>query len=235
MPENSQPPKNNIKVGRIISRLFLVLVILSALLLLPAGRLDWVSAWVLITAFGLFLLFYALWVRVNDPAQLQERSRVAENVKPWDKRIMGIYTTLLPTVFIIAGLDAGRFRWSVVPVIVQVIAWAGLIFGPAIILWTTMSNTFLSRQARIQDERSQKVISRGPYRFVRHPMYLGILILFSCLGPALGSFFALVPGAAIDILFIIRTAKEDSMLQNELTGYKDYAQQVRYRLIPGLW
>ena len=235
MPDNGQSQKPKITVGRILSRLFLVLVILSLLLFLPAGRLDWVSAWVLIIAFCLFLLLYALWVRVNDPDQLQERSQVAENVKPWDKRILAVYTALLPTVFIIAGLDAGRFRWSAVPAVVQGIAWMGLVSAAALIFWTTISNTFLSRQARIQEERGQKVVSTGPYRVVRHPMYLGILVLFLCLGPALDSFYALIPGSAIGILFVIRTAKEDTMLQNELAGYKDYAQRVRYRLIPGLW
>ena len=160
---------------------------------------------------------------------------MAENVKPWDKRILAVYTGLLPTVFITAGLDAGRFRWSAVPAVIQGIAWMGLVSAAALIFWTTTSNTFLSRQARIQEERSQKVVSTGPYRVVRHPMYLGILVLFLYLGPALGSFYALIPGSAIGILFVIRTGKEDAMLLNELSGYKDYAQRVHFRLIPGLW
>jgi protein-S-isoprenylcysteine O-methyltransferase Ste14 len=97
------------------------------------------------------------------------------------------------------------------------------------------TNTFLSRQARIQDERHQVVVTSGPYRYLRHPMYLGILVLFLCLAPALGSWYALIPGLAIDVLFVVRTVKEDQMLREELPGYEDYAQRVRFRLVPGLW
>lgn len=235
MSDSNQPQKTKITTGRIVSRLFLVLAILALLLFLPAGRLNWLPAWVLILSFGIVLLLYAFWGRSNDPDQLQERSQVADNVKPWDKVILGVYTALLPTVFIIAGLDAGRFHWSTVPALIQSFAWAGLVFSTALILWTTMSNTFLSRQARIQEERGQEVVSAGPYRYIRHPMYLGILVLFFCIGPALGSFYALIPGVIIDILFVIRTAKEDTMLQKELAGYEDYTQRVRFRLVPWLW
>jgi protein-S-isoprenylcysteine O-methyltransferase Ste14 len=118
---------------------------------------------------------------------------------------------------------------------VQALAWAGLVLAAALILWTAASNTYLSRQARIQDERGQEVVTSGPYHYIRHPMYLGILILFLCLGPALNSWYTLIPSLAIDILFIVRTAKEDKMLREELAGYEDYARRVRYRLIVGIW
>jgi protein-S-isoprenylcysteine O-methyltransferase Ste14 len=118
---------------------------------------------------------------------------------------------------------------------VQIAAWLGLIFAGGIILWTVTSNTYLSRYARIQDDRDQQVVITGPYRYIRHPMYLGIIVLFLCLGPALGSILALIPGILIDILFIIRTAKEDHMLQEELPGYKAYAKQITSRLLPGIW
>lgn len=98
-----------------------------------------------------------------------------------------------------------------------------------------MTNTYLSRYVRIQDDREQSVVIAGPYRFIRHPMYLGVVLLFISLGPALGSWFASIPGVVIDSLFIIRTAKEDKTLQQELEGYPEYAQQVRYRLFPGIW
>jgi len=148
---------------------------------------------------------------------------------------MGIYAALLPTVFIVAGFDAVRFGWSEIPLILQVLAWAGLIFAGILVLWAVATNTFLSRYVRIQEDRQQQVVITGPYRYVRHPMYSGILILFLSLGPALGSWCAIIPGAVIDILFIIRTAKEDKTLQKELAGYQEYTEQVRYRLIPEIW
>jgi protein-S-isoprenylcysteine O-methyltransferase Ste14 len=212
-----------------------VLAILAALLFIPAGRWDWPQAWAVILSFGVFLLLYALWGMYKDPEQLKERSQVAQNVKNWDRIILAVYTALLPTVFILAGFDAGRFRWSEVPVGAQATAWGGLVLGAGLVLWTTTVNTYLSRQARIQEERGQEVVTAGPYRYIRHPMYLGILVLFLCLSPALGSWYALIAGLAICVLFIVRTAKEDKMLREELPGYKDYAQRVRYRLIPGVW
>ncbi len=230
MPDNSE-----FTIARIVSRLLLVLGILAAILFIPAGRWDWPQAWILILSFGTFLFLYALWGIYKDPDQFRERSRVARNVKGWDKLIMVVYSALLPTIFILAGFDAGRFRWSQVSIWIQVLAWAGLLMSAALIFWAVRTNTFLSRQARIQEERGHVVVTSGPYRYIRHPMYLGILILFLCLGPALGSWYALVPGLAIDILFIIRTAKEDRMLREELAGYQDYAQHVRYRLVPGVW
>jgi len=148
---------------------------------------------------------------------------------------MGIYAALLPTVFIVAGFDAVRFGWSEIHVVWQVLAWAGLVFAGILVLWAVATNTFLSRYVRIQEDRQQQVVITGPYRYVRHPMYSGILILFLSLGPALGSWCAIIPGAVIDILFIIRTAKEDKTLQKELAGYQEYTKQVRYRLIPWIW
>ncbi len=222
-------------IFRLLFRVLFLLIILAVLLFLPAGKLNWPQAWALIVAVGIFFIIYIFWGILRDPEQTQERSQVAENVKRWDRVIMGIYTVLLPTVFIIAGFDVGRFGWSKAPLSVQLVGWIGLILAAALIFWTVRTNTYLSRYARIQDDRGQEVVISGPYRFVRHPMYLGILILFSCIGPALSSLFALIPSAVIDILFIIRTAKEDKMLRKELEGYRAYTQQVRYRLLPGIW
>ena len=223
------------KVHRIIIQILIILIILTALLFVPAGRLDWLQAWVLIF---FILIYFLLYVQIGiskDPDQTRERSQMAKNVKPWDKVIMRIYTAILPTVFILAGLDAGRFRWSTVSMIWQLLAWIGLAFAGGIILWTVRSNTYLSRYARIQDDRGQQVVATGPYRIIRHPMYLGILTLFLCMGPALGSWVVLFPGLLIDLLFVIRTGKEDKMLQEELDGYKQYSQVVRFRLIPWIW
>jgi len=220
---------------RLIFKVLSVLLILAVLLFLPAGRLNWPQAWIFILTIGIYFLIYVIWGIRKDPEQTQERSQMAENVKRWDKVIVGIYTCLLPTVFITAGFDAGRFGWSSTPLFFQLLGWLGLIMAAALIFWTIRTNTYLSRYARIQDDRGQVVVISGPYHFVRHPMYSGILILFICIGPTLGSLFALIPGIIIDILFIIRTANEDKMLREELEGYLEYTQKVHYRLIPGIW
>ena len=230
MDEKSKP-----KLIKIIIQLLILFALLVVLLFLPAGTWDWLQAWLLILFLMIYFILYIYLGIYRNPEQARERSKIAPNVKRWDKVIMSIYTALLPTVFILAGLDVGRFELSVVPIIIQIIAWAGLVFAGAFIMWTVISNTYLSRYARIQDDRGQEVIITGPYKYIRHPMYLGILILFLCIGPALGSILALVPGSMIAILFIARTAKEDGMLCEELDGYMDYTKRVRYRLVPGVW
>ncbi len=96
-------------------------------------------------------------------------------------------------------------------------------------------NTYLSRVVEIQEERGHKVITTGPYRIVRHPMYLAVIILYISHCIALGSLFSLIPCAFVIITLILRTIREDKMLHNQLEGYKEYVQKTRYKLIPGIW
>jgi protein-S-isoprenylcysteine O-methyltransferase Ste14 len=222
-------------VARIALRLAIIVGALAGLLFLPAGRLDWLQAWLFVVAFGLFLAFYGLWASVKDPDQLRERGRIAENVKQWDKVIMAVYTLLLLVLFPLAGLDAGRFRWSSVPLAITLLGWLGFFAAGSLVFWTLATNTFLSRMARIQHDRGQRVVTSGPYRYVRHPMYAGNVVLFLCVPLVLGSWWAGIPGLLISGLFVLRTGLEDRMLRQELEGYSDYAQCVRYRLLPGIW
>jgi len=238
-PASNQPAprRASASLTRIALSLTAVMVSLAALLFVPAGRLDWVEAWALILVYTGFLALYAWWGLKRDPEQLRERGRAhkAENVKSWDKTIMAAYTVFLLLTPIVAGLDAGRYRWSTVSPYVKGLAWLVLFLAGALVFWALTANTYLSRLARIQEDRGQVAITTGPYRFVRHPMYLGIIVLFLCVPLGLGSWWALLPGGAIGLLFVLRTAMEDRMLQDELPGYVEYAQRVRYRLAPGIW
>jgi len=231
------PPGAPISTARAVVSVMIFLGALAVLLFVPAGRLDWVEAWALIVSYGLLLALYAWWGLHKDPDQLRERGRArkAQNVKGWDRAIMTAYTVFLLLTLVVAGLDAGRFRWSVVPPAVKLLGWLGQAAPSALILWALGSNTYLSRMARIQDDRGQVVVTAGPYRFVRHPMYLGIIVLFLCMPAALGSWWALLPGAVIGALFVLRTVKEDRMLHDELPGYAEYAARVRHRLVPRVW
>ncbi len=225
------PSPPSLSIPSLIIRLIGLIIFLALALFGLAARLDWLF----ILAFSGFLAYYGAWALRNDPAQLQERSRAGQNTKAWDKVILTIYTFLLILMLAIAALDAGRFRWAPAPLLVQVVGWLGLILAGRWILWTTSVNTFLSRTVRIQEERGQQVIDQGPYHWVRHPMYSGILVLMVCVPLILGSLWALAPGVLIDVLFVIRTMLEDRTLQAELPGYADYAERVRYRLVPGVW
>ena len=160
---------------------------------------------------------------------------MASNVKGWDKLLMALYTTALVALLVVAALDAGRFRWTEMPAALQMLGVIGIVPCGAWLFWVTRTNAFLSRFARIQADRGQQVVTSGPYRYVRHPMYAALLPFILCVALILGSWWALVPGAIIVALFIIRTALEDRMLQAELPGYKEYTQRVRYRLLPGVW
>jgi protein-S-isoprenylcysteine O-methyltransferase Ste14 len=160
---------------------------------------------------------------------------VAENVKPWDNIIMAIYTLLLIVMIVVAGLDSGRFNWSPTPLTAKLIGTTGLLFAMFVIWRVMAANTYLSERVRIQEERGHKVITSGPYRYVRHPMYVGIIIAALSTPLVLDSWLALFPGGLIAILFVIRTFLEDRTLHEELAGYKDYSVKVRYRLLPGVW
>jgi len=225
----------SVMVLRVIVRLAVMLGVLAAVLFGSAGRLDWVAAWWFIGAYGLFLALYATWGLFRDPEQLRERGRMAPNVKGWDKTIIGAYTLLFLALFIVTGLDAGRYGWSSPAVGVRAAAWVGLVAETVWISWVVMTNTYLSRMVRIQDDRGHRVVTSGPYRFVRHPMYAGLLVLFVCVPLALGSWWGLIVSVLTIALFVLRTALEDRTLRQELEGYEEYARRVRYRLLPGVW
>ena len=137
--------------------------------------------------------------------------------------------------FVVCGLDQ-RFGWTrAMPLAVQLLALAFGVMGFGLIMWALASNPFAAVYARIQAERGHAVAMTGPYRFVRHPFYTGVLAYVLALPVALGSLWALILGGLVAIMFIAKTVLEDRKLQAELDGYREYAQHVRYRLLPGVW
>jgi len=210
-------------------------LVFVGLWLLAAGRLDWLPGWAFLLFFFTWALALSVRMRRVDPDLYRERSHVAENVEPWDKVIMTIYSLLLAMLMFTVAFDAGRFGWSSVPLWAQALGWIPL-FAAGVIVWhVSMINRYLSRWARLQDDRSQVVISHGLYGVVRHPMYLGIILLFLGMPLALASWWSYLSAIPIVAVFIYRTAREDRMLQDGLAGYREYSQRVRYRLLPGIW
>jgi protein-S-isoprenylcysteine O-methyltransferase Ste14 len=178
-----------------IVAVFAVILVMDLLLFVPAGTLDWPAAWLLSLLYGAFLLAYAVWGTLRAPDLLQERSQVADNVKVWDKVIMSMYTVLLLATPVLAGLDVGRVRWSQIPVAWQVLGLVGILLAGGLIFWTILTNAYLGRWVRIQEDREHQVATGGPYRYVRHPMYVGIILLFPCMALFLGSWWAFVPAS----------------------------------------
>ena len=209
--------------------------VMAGILFGAAGRLDWPAAWLLSLMYLAFLIIVVAWGSRNAPELMEERTRVAENVKSWDKTINAMYAILLLVLLVVAGLDAGRYEWSSMPLALQVLGVLGLILAGGVIWWTMAVNAYLSRWARIQGDRGQGVVTSGPYRYVRHPMYAAIILLVLCVAMELGSWWALIPGTLIGVLYVVRTGLEDRMLHEELPGYREYASRVRYRLVPGIW
>jgi protein-S-isoprenylcysteine O-methyltransferase Ste14 len=218
-----------------IFRILIIVLVLAVVLFASAGRIDWPAAWMLISLYAVYLFGVMLWGIKKAPDLLLERGRVADNVKRWDKLINAVYAVLVIAELVIAGLDARRFGWSSTPFVLQVLGGLGLITAFWVIWRTMVENAYLSRWARIQDDRGQQVIRSGPYALVRHPMYAAIILLVVSMALELGSYWSLLPASLIVVLFVVRTILEDRMLHEELAGYREYASRVRSRLVPGIW
>lgn len=210
---------------------------LSLLLLIfwPAGSLGWRPGWlfvaVVVIGFGVSGLVLA---RVN-PVIYRARSRFQPGTKGWDKALLAVILPAMVAILPVAALDAGRFHGSQVPFWLVGAGYAALLAGIAVTAWAQAVNPFFEPGVRIQSERHQRVIDRGPYRVVRHPGYSAAILLFAGMALALGSLWALVPALVASGVLILRTAWEDRLLQRELPGYSAYAARVRWRLLPGLW
>jgi protein-S-isoprenylcysteine O-methyltransferase Ste14 len=148
---------------------------------------------------------------------------------------MAIFFPSAMAVVILAALDDGRFHWLPVPWWICVLGYGLLIVGIAGLTWAESVNKFFERTVRIQTDRGHEVIDTGPYRIVRHPGYVSGFFFLVGMSLALGSVWALIPAVLSCVVLVVRTILEDRLLREELAGYKEYTQRVRFRLIPGVW
>jgi len=225
-------PRLNRNGLRLLLGIAFFLAAQATVLFLAAGTWRWQAAW---AYFGVYLLCYGVgltWVATVNPAVVNERGRKADNTEEFDQRFHRMMPLLLFGGLIVGGLDH-RFGWSAVSLALQVVGL--LLVFPALILavWVLATNAYASRVVRLQD--GHQVVTTGPYRYVRHPMYSGTLLSWVATALALGSWWMFIPAAAGIALFIWRTAREDTTLQDKLPGYREYTQQTPYRLIPGVW
>jgi protein-S-isoprenylcysteine O-methyltransferase Ste14 len=223
------------QLARDVLKILVVITFVGGVLFISAGRISWISAWLLLLFYLVYLVLVVIWGIRNSPELIIERGKFESNVKSWDKLINALYVVFLMIMLVIMGFDSQRYGWTNMPIGFQVLGFIVMICS-AWLIWRSMAeNTFASRWARIQEEREQRVVTTGPYLYVRHPMYIGVIFLVFSSSLALGSLWGFVPGALIGLLYIIRTILEDRMLTKELVGYKAYALKVKYRLIPGIW
>ena len=214
----------------------LSLVGMGVALFWSAGRLDWWSAWAALAVMAVWTAATAIIVLHYNPDLLAERLGPRKGEKRWDAAIVPLLGLVTLVRYILAGLDQ-RYGWTGgLPVAVQLAALALCALGyDVLFVWATAANTFFSRIVRIQPERGHTVVTGGPYRYVRHPAYTGAILYELAVPFLLTSWPAMVASGLSALLLILRTALEDRTLQAELTGYADYARQVRYRLLPGIW
>ena len=219
-----------------IIRVGIFLAVLGASLFGCAGTYDWPMAWAYL---GVYVVgFAAGTIALNQvhPGLLAERMHMGPGVPVWDVVLVvllivsGFFATA-----VVAGLDV-RWAWSY-PLSrdLKITAFIVGVLGYALAFWAMLANKFFSGVVRLQKERGHFVVTGGPYRFIRHPGYTGFGLFVLMIPVLLGSLWALVPAGFAVVVFVVRTAMEDKFLHKNLKGYADYADRVRYRLVPGVW
>ena len=226
---------DNISIRNLIIRFTLFPLIIGVLLFVPANTLDWSAAWIYIIIYICYGLMVVSWLRKSNSELLKERMTfLKKTAHRWDKIIILGSTVLFVALLAVPSLDF-RYQWSQMSLIFNIIGFVGIVCSFVLIFLVMRENTYLSRVVEIQKERGHTTISTGPYRFVRHPMYVGVIVMSFCTSLALGSLYGLIPALLLAIIIGIRTHFEDKMLHKELPGYKEYAMKTRYRLLPRIW
>ena len=206
-------------------------VILSALLVLPAGTLAYWQAWTFQAILLIPMMLTMVYLVARDPELLERRMRTGEK-DPAQRRIVALAAVLLLTMVLIPGFDR-RFGWSHVPVPIVLLAHLLVLVGYGLFIRVLRENRSASRI--IEVESGQRVVATGPYAIVRHPMYAAITVMGLATPVALGSWWACIPALMLVAVLAARIQNEERLLANELTGYREYMRTTSYRLIPGVW
>ena len=219
---------------QIVLRAVFAPLLMMGLLFLVAARWDYWQAWVYFILNVIILLLMTTLFTKNAEL-VEERLNPKEGMKGWDKFYFAVTTPMYIISLVLAGLDA-RFGWTRdMPLAVYISGIVIYAIGQAIFLWARYTNNYFFSVVRIQTDRGQTVCKDGPYRFVRHPGYVGGFLFTITIGLMLGSWWASIPQVIAAAMLIWRTAREDKTLQAELPGYREFSQETKYRLLPGVW
>jgi protein-S-isoprenylcysteine O-methyltransferase Ste14 len=223
-------------IAKLLLQNTIYVVALGALLFASAGTLDWPAAWVFLAVSAILGPACGLWLAKTDPALLAERMRPTfqADQPAADKKFMLTFVLVMLIWLVAIGLDR-RAHASGVPLVLQALGLALYLLSTAFIMWVFRENSFAAPVVKVQAARRHHVISSGPYAFVRHPMYSGIMLFFVGVPLLLGSWWGVAIAPVFAILFAIRARIEERALVEGLPDYADYAARVRYRLVPGLW
>lgn len=228
----TNPPNDKGNLTRMaLVRLVGGLGFVAALFFLCAGTLDYWQAWLYFGVLALMMTATFIWLVQNDPQRLERRLRMQEREKA-QKWIIGVAVLLCTLIFVLPGLDR-RFAWSQVPTWLALLGLALAIAGYGLYVRVIQVNRYASRVVEV--DNGQQVIDSGPYRLVRHPMYLGMQVFLAATALALASYWALIPALGMIPVLAMRAAQEEGILRRELPGYAAYTHRVRWRIIPGIW
>ena len=210
-------------------------VAMGALLFASAGTLHWPGAWAFLATSAILGPACGLWLAKTDPALLAERMRLTAREQPAaDKKFMLVFAVSAFVWLVAMGLDR-RMQASAVPLALQALGLAMYLLSTGFIMWVFRVNSFAAPVVKVQAARHHQVISSGPYAWVRHPMYSGIMLFFFGVPLLVGSWWGLLIAPLFAVLFVVRAGIEERALVAGLPGYADYAARVRYRLVPGVW
>ena len=214
-----------------LTKFLLGLVLVGAILFLPAGSFAFVGGWLFIALLFIPMIFLGVFLFIKSPELLEKRldAKEKENTQ---KGVVALSGLLFLVGFIVAGLDY-RFAWSHVPTWLVIVASVILLASYALYAEVMRENAYLSRTIEVQE--GQKVVDTGLYGIVRHPMYAVTVWLFLSIPLVLGSFWSLLCFAPYPIIMAVRILNEEKVLTNGLDGYADYKKKVKYRLIPFIW
>jgi len=234
-PQTGAAPRPSWTPAKILQMLVMISVWIG-IGLWAAGTVRWLRGWIFNGAMLSGYAVMGLYLHRKNPAVLSARAAwTHRDTQPFDKLFFWLFAPLYMAQPVIGGLDAVRYRWTSMPFFTVYLGLALLACGDAFIAWAMAVNRFAERTVRIQTERQHAIVTSGPYGIVRHPMYLGALLMFPAMGLIFGSWWTLLIGFIVSLLFVWRTAMEDSFLMRELPGYEEFAAATRYRLVPRVW
>jgi protein-S-isoprenylcysteine O-methyltransferase Ste14 len=226
----TQPEMKSL-IKKIVLRFSFVPAVIGLLVLIPSGTVHYWQVYLYVAVLLVPMLFVLFYFLKNDPMFLERRTRGMEKEKE-QIIIQIVFLFIFVSGFVVPGLDK-RFGWSNIPVLVVIIADIVILFGYLLIFTVFKQNSYASRIVEVEND--QKIITTGLYGIVRHPMYIGVIIMYVPTPIALGSYWGLLPMAGIPLALVFRILNEEKVLRKHLPDYEDYCQKTKYRLIPYIW